>query len=373
MSKTKEKEKDADLDVSKKQVEQFLIKNKADHLNFEETVDWRASTGSLQFDAELGGGFGPGGYKVSGASFSGKTNCILNCLRNALNTVNNAKGLWFKAEGRLDQATMDRSGAKFVFKTDEWEVGTILVLESNIYEFTIDLINNLVKNNPKKYKFFFVIDSVDALIRRDDEKKSSDEGERVGAGGMLLSLLFKKAGLILNKMGHCLFAVSQIRAKVETNQYAPKDQNKSVGGGGSNALTHGVNQVWNFKGRTKSKNIEEKGEVVGHYCEIELSKGVKERIDVSVKYPIKHGQTNGNSVWIEYEILDMLLAWEFVIKSGSWLTLDEEITQELIDAKFDIPADFKIQGLEQFKNWLGQNPELTRFLYKKFLKMFCEN
>ena len=368
-AKTQEQEHDA----SKKQVEQFMSKYKADHLNFEETISWKASTGSLQFDASLGGGFGPGGYKISGASFSGKTNSILNCIKNALNTVEDSKGIWFKAEGRLDEEVRDRSGAKFVFNADEWETGTILVLETNIYEFIIDLINNLTKNNPKKYKYFFAIDSVDALMCRGDEKRLAEEGERVGAGGMLLSLLFKKAGLVLNKKGHCLFAISQLRAKVETNQYAPKDQNKSVGGGGSNALTHGVNQVWNFKGRTKTKNIEESGEVVGHYCEIELSKGVKERIDVTVKYPIKHGQTNGNSIWTEYEILDMLMQWEFVVKSGSWLSFDEELTKELKDNNLEIIEDLKIQGLEQFKNWLNQNPKITQFLYQKFLKLCCEN
>jgi len=117
---------------------------------------------------------------------------------------------------------------------------TILVLESRIYEFVIDTINDLVKNNPNEIRYLFGIDSADALIRRDDDEKPTAEGEKVGAGGLLMSLLFKKAGAVLNKLGHCLFVLSQLRAKVETNQYAPKDQNKSVGGGGSNALTHGV-------------------------------------------------------------------------------------------------------------------------------------
>lgn len=257
---------DKSTSSSKNQLDQFLKKHKSDHLNYEETVTWKVSTGSLNFDAELGGGFGAGGIKVCGASFSGKTNLTLTCISNGMSTVPNSKAIWVKAEGRLDDEVKNRVNAKFVYSAEEWEVGTIFVLETNVYEFVIDLINDLVKNNPNNHRYFIVLDSVDALIRRDDDKKKAEEGERVGAGGMLMSLLFKKAGLILNKKGHCLFALSQIRAKVEVNQYAPKDQNKSVGGGGSNALTHGVNQVWNLKGRTKSENIEESGKVVGHYC-----------------------------------------------------------------------------------------------------------
>jgi RecA/RadA recombinase len=367
------KKKEEVGDTSKKQVDQFMQKFKGDHLNFQETVSWKASTGSLLFDAELGGGFGAGGIKVNGASYSGKTNCVLTCFDNALSTVENSKGLWFKAEGRLDEEVMERINAKFVFTTEEWELGTILVLETNIYEFVIDLINDLVKNNPNKYRYLFAIDSADALIRRDDELKTAAEGERVGAGGMLMSLMFKKAGLILNKLGHCLFVLSQLRAKVETNQYAPKDQNKSVGGGGSNALTHGVNQVWNFKGRNKTKNIEESSKVVGHYCEIELSKGVKERIDIVVKYPIKHGQINGKSVWKEYEIADLLLQWGFVEKKGSWLSFEDEFIKELQNNNLSIEDGFKVQGLAQLKGWLEENPNITAYLYNKFLTLFLEN
>lgn len=361
-AKSKKTQGEEEKDVSQGLVSQYLKKHKDDHLNFDETVEWKASTGSLRFDAELGGGFSAGGIKVAGASFAGKTNCVLTCFKNALETVDKAKGLWFKAEGRLDQEVMDRSGAKFVFNADEWEVGTILVLETNIYEFIIDLINELVKNNPNGFRYIMAIDSADALIRRDDEKKQANEGEKVGAGGLLMSLMFKKAGLILNKKGHCLFILAQLRAKVETNQYAPKDQNKSVGGGGSNALTHGVNQVWNFQGRTKSRNIEKDGKVIGHKCAIVLSKGVKERFDVLVEYPIKHGQKSGKSVWIEQEIIDLLLAWEFFVKGGSWFSTEPELLEYIQQVAPDFPE--KVQGIDSLYNLLEANEALTNHLRK---------
>lgn len=368
----KEKQTEKVGDSSIALLDGHLKSHKEDHLNYEKSVDWTASTGSLLFDSVLGGGFKPGGIKVAGASFAGKSSSVLNCFKNGLETIPNCKALWVKAEGRLAEDIQERSGVKFVFKPEEWVVGTCFVLETNIYECVIDLINKLIKNNPDEIRYLFAIDSVDALIRRDDDEKDAAEGEKVGAGGLLLSLLFKKAGLILNKKGHCLFALTQLRAKVETNQYAPKDQNKSVGGGGSNALVHGVNQVWQFRGRTKQVNIEEKGSVVGHYCVIDLSKGVDEKIDVRVEYPIRHRMKGGKSVWLEKEIADLLIQWELVDKAGAWLTFSEDLIQELREAGFTIEDNFKIQGDAKLKDWLEQNPEVVQYLYKKFLKLFSE-
>lgn len=368
----KEKNTEEVVDVSIKQLSDYLKANKKDHLNFDQQVSWKASTGSLLFDAELGGGFGPGAYKVSGASFAGKSHAILTCIKNALETIPNSKGLWVKAEGRLDEDVQERSGLKFVFNPEEWVVGTCFVLETNIFELVTDLINNLIKNNPSEIRYMMCIDSMDGLIRRADMEKDAEEGERVGGGALLTSVMFKKANLVLNKKGHVLFMIHQLRAKIETSQYAPKDQNKSVGGGGANSGVHSANQIWNFKGRTKSANIEEKGEVIGHYCVIELTKGVKERIDVRVEYPVRHGMKGGKSVWLEKEIADLLIQWELVDKAGAWLSFSEDFVQELREAKFTIEDNFKIQGDAKLKDWLEQNPEIVRYLYQKFLKLFSE-
>ena len=369
MAKQKQQQEDVG-DVSIKQLSDYLKANKKDHLNFDKQVDWVASTGSLRFDSELGGGYRPGAYKVIGASFSGKTNSILQCIRNGLEKVENSKALWVKAEGRLDDEVKDRSGVKFVYSPDEWVIGTCFVLETNIFEFVTDLINNLVKNNPSEIRYLMCIDSMDGLIRRDDMEKDASEGERVGGGALLTSVMFKKVNLVLNKKGHALFMIHQLRAKIETNQYAPKDQNKSVGGGGSNSGTHSSNQIWNYRGRTKQANIEEKGQVVGHYCVIDLTKGVNEKIDVRVEYPVRHGMKGGKSVWLEKEIADLLLQWEFVDKSGAWLSFSEDFSEELREAGFEIAKDFKIQGEARLKEWLETNPEIVQYLYNKFLKIF---
>lgn len=347
-------------DASQKQLDAFLKKHESDHLNYEETVNWKCSTGSLLFDSELGGGYKPGAYKVNGASFAGKTHCILNCIKNALETIPNSKGLWIDAEGRLDEDVKKRAGLNFVYSSSEWEVGTCFVFQTNIFEAAIDLINDLVKNNIDDYRFIMGIDSMDCLIRRDDSSKKAEEAAKVGAAGLLTSLMFKKANLVLNKKGHCLFMLNQLRSSIDVNQYAPKDQNASVGGGGTNAPVHAANQVWNFLGRTKTSTIFDGDKAVGHYCRIKISKGVKERTDVTINYPVVYGRVGGNSVWKEYEIVDLLLQWGFLEKKGSWINSDEDLNKYLQE-------EIKMQGISNMYKRLEDDKDLCNKL-----EIFCK-
>jgi RecA/RadA recombinase len=339
------------MDTSKKQLENFLNKNKSDHFNFQDTINWICPTGSLLFDSQLGGGYKPGAYKVNGASFAGKTHCVLNCIKNALDIIPKAKGLWIDAEGRLDKDIKERAGISFVYDASEWEVGTCFVLQTNIFETAINLINDLVKNNVDDNRYIMCIDSMDCLIRRDDESKTAEEAGKVGAAGLLTSLMFKKANLVLNKKGHCLFMINQLRSSIDVSQYTPKDQNASVGGGGTNAPVHAANQIWNFLGRTKSSTIFDGDTTLGHYCRIKISKGVQERTDVSISYPVRHGRKGGTSVWKEYEIIDLLLQWGFLEKKGSWINSDSELTKFLGE-------EFKAQGMTKTYQMLEEDTGL---------------
>lgn len=346
-------------------LDKYLKDHKDDHLNFRDEVTWNASTGSMKFDAELGGkGFAPGAYKINGASYSGKSNCILQCTNNALKSVPNAKALWVKAEGRLSEEDKKRSGVNFVYSADEWKEGTCFVFETNIFERAIDLIFGLIHNNPEEIRYIICIDSVDCLIRKDDLHKEAAESEKVGAAGLLTSTMFKKINGHLNKLGHCLFMINQQRANVKVNQFEPNNQNETVGKGGANAPIHAANQVWNFKGRWKSAEITEdgssNGEVIGHYCKLSISKGVNETIDVPVEYPIRHGRTNGKSVWVEREIIDLLLQWGFLEKKGSWINSDEVLTKFLGE-------EIKLQGISNLYAMLENDEKLT-----EKLKGFCK-
>lgn len=357
--------KKAAVKTSSELLGNYLTKHKEDHLNFEEEIDWKVSTGSLQFDICLNGGWGPGAYKVHGASFNGKSSQTAQCMRNFLKTVENSKGLWVKSEGRLDKEFQERSGVKFVFKAEDWKVGTCFVYESNIFESVTDLVNELVKNNPEKNRYCMVVDSMDNLIRRDDMKKESSESEKVGAAGLLTSTMFKRVNLVLNKLGHSLFFINQVRSKIR-GQYDPQDPNEKVGGGGPNAVVHNANQAWQFLPRLANSNIEEDGEIVGHYCRIKLTKGVKERTDIIVEYPIRHGAKNGDSIWRERELADLLVEWDLVKKAGAWISPSEELKIILQDC-CEVSDDLKWQGMNNLFKWVSDDKKISDFLYNYFL------
>ena len=127
--KTKEQEDKPDAVSSKNILTSFLKNKKEDHYNFEEAVSYKVSTGSLTFDLLTGGGLRPGVHRFVGFTEGGKTSAALEVMKNFLNTVDGAKGFYIKAEGRLSEEMMKRSGVKFVFSAEQWEAGTCFVFE----------------------------------------------------------------------------------------------------------------------------------------------------------------------------------------------------------------------------------------------------
>ena len=105
----------------------FLKANKSYHYNFEEEHDYRVSSGSLQFDLCMNGGFGPGLHRFTGLTEGGKTSEALEVMKNFLSTIEKSRGFYIKAEGRLGKEMRKRSGVKFVWAEDEWVGGTCFV------------------------------------------------------------------------------------------------------------------------------------------------------------------------------------------------------------------------------------------------------
>ena len=77
MRKPKEtKEPEEKKNTSSDVLQSFLKQNSEDHYNFEETIDYKVSSGSLQLDTQLGGGFGPGLHRFVGMNEGGKTSAL---------------------------------------------------------------------------------------------------------------------------------------------------------------------------------------------------------------------------------------------------------------------------------------------------------
>ncbi len=371
MSKTKEKEVTKSSDV----LGSFLKQNQSDHYNFEEAVDYKVSSGSLQLDLHLGGGLGPGLHRFVGMNEGGKTSAALSFMKNFLEKIPNGKGFYIKAEGRLSNEMMKRSGIKFVFSAEEWQDGTCFVFESNIYETVVDVMRQLVAKNDESNLYYFLLDSVDGLISKGDLDKSFEDSNKVAGGAVIAANFMKRLSIGLAKRGHMAVFISQVRADIKLDPYskAPVRQTTATGG---NALLHFANWILEFEPRYKGDLILQNpadnkidinnNPIVGHFAKVTVKKSPIEKTNLTIAYPIRYGRTNGNSIWIEKEIVDMLFVWEFIHKKTSWITITEEFKELLAENSLELPE--KIQGNDNLFKLIEENKQLLSFLICYFKK-----
>jgi len=350
----------------------FLKETKEDHYNFEEEINYKVSSGSLEFDLQMGGGFGPGLHRFVGMNEGGKTSESLEVMRNFLK-MPGTRGVFIKAEGRLSPEMKERSGINFVFSADEWVDGTCFVFESNIYEVVVDLMRRLVQFNDDKTKYCFVLDSVDGLIPKNDVGKNFEDSTKVAGGAVIAGVFMKKMSIALQKRGHMAIFISQVRADIKLDPYtkAPVRQTTATGG---NALLHFANWIIQFEPRYNGDAILRNASVkkmdsktnppIGHFAKVTIKKSPNEKTNTSISYPIRYGQKGGKSIWIEKEIVDLLLAWEFVKKSGAWLSITEDFKEVLQDTDFDLPE--KIQGENNLFKLIEGNEGFCEFLVSYF-------
>jgi RecA/RadA recombinase len=372
MAKTKTTTEEKKI-TSNEVLSSFLKQNAEDHYNFEETIDYKVSSGSLQLDLQLGGGFGPGLHRFVGINEGGKTSEALEVMKNFLLSVPNSKGFYIKAEGRLSPEMQKRSGVKFVFSAEDWVAGTCFVFESNIYETVVDAMRQLVSKNEEKTKFCFLLDAVDGLIAKNDMDKSFEESSKVAGGAVIAATFMKKLSIALAKRGHMAIFISQVRADIKLDPYskAPIRQTSATGG---NALLHFANWILEFEPRFKGdlilknpsdKSIDlEKNPPVGHWAKVTVKKSPNEKTNLTIPYPIRYGRSGGKSIWIEKEIVDLLLAWELINKSGAWFSPSEDFVQLLAENGLSIEA--KMHGEASLFDVVEKNEDLLKFLINYF-------
>ena len=351
-----------------KKIEEFLNEkgNKKYHFNGGKEYEYRIPSGSLNLDIALGGGLTAGAHRFTGVNEGGKTSCALSFAKNFQDKFKEkAMVVVVKAEGRLSREVLARSGI-------DTDPERFFVFDCNVFEKVFELIRNLVMENSEDRRYMFIVDSVDALCRMNDLDKGFDEPEQVAGGALITSVFLKKMVLPISKMGHIMLLTSQVRVEVATNPYASRGGPKQKQAGG-NAVKHYANFILEFEERysgdimytnPSAARIDDKGDPIGHYCKIRFRKTVNEKTGALVRYPIRYGRTGGNSIWKEKEVSDMMFAFQMAIKKGAWISLSEELIEELKQKGIDFESKF--QGDQKFISYLESNPELCDFLYKEF-------
>jgi len=354
---------------------EYFKSNKEFHYNFEKAAEeYLVSSGSMYMDHVLGGGLGAGLHRFCGANEGGKTNAALHVMLNMLNSVNNSKGLLVTAEGRLSKEIKERSGLKFVYTPEEWKTGTCLVFQCCVQDTVVDFLRGLLKNNKDKEKFCIVIDSMDGLITKADLEKTSSEARKVAAGALMTSDFLKRVSLGMSKFGHMCIMISQIRSSPNISAYAKQDPNNQTNSSGGNAILHYPDWILEFrKRRSADKFLENPSNTqvsshnkpIGHIARVLVLKSTNETSGQIIEYPIKYGRTNGRSIWLEKEMIDMLLMWGFLQKKGAWINVDKDLLEFCLKNKVDIPEKF--QGTHKLSEILEEN-KTVRDLLKKFVE-----
>ena len=329
--------------------------------DFEDTDNIRnekVSTGSINFDGVLEGGFPAGGIAlVYGDEESGKTAMGLNWARNWQDKFKEqAMVVYFDAEGRLTEYKIKQSGI-------DTSTNRFLWVRTNRGDDIYKKIDELVAWGRKnKIRFFFVVDSTDALMRTSDLDKGFDEAEKIAGGALLASVSGKRLSLPIHSLGHFLYLISQKRM---TNI-----RMGSSGASGGKAskfyadLTVEIAKPWTETMLPKGAKDKD---ILGHLCRLTLKKTGNETTGTVVDIPIKRKKKGG--IWSEYETFQLLTEYSFVEKSGSWFNFAPHFQEILVEGGFEDVAPIKLQGSNQFVEFLEGNSELNSFIRKSIIAM----
>lgn len=357
--------------MSQKRIKSLLDDKrfKGDHYNDLERVEWVCSTGSLQLDLFMDGGIRPGVLRLSGEPESGKTSFALNLAKLFQQQIPNGFVFYINAEGRLTPELVERSGI------DQSE-GKWCCYDSNILESSMGMIKELISENgkgedKKSYRYLFVIDSTDALIKKADLGKKFDEGQKVAGSAVVFSHVGKATTLPLTKNGHAMIVLSQTRHKMNVGGMASAGGTTQSGGKALNFYSSVIAEIkplWTnlyIWENPSGASIDAKGKRIGHYCSLKFTKTRNEKTGQILDMPIKYGE-RGGSIWTEYEIMDLCLQFEFVKKKAAgWFEFDKELVDELDDPDFKP----KHQGINNLISYLESKENVTQFLVEKFKKL----
>lgn len=328
----------------------------------------RISSGSMLFDYASGGGIAPGCVYLTGSKESGKTSFSLECMRNMFSRYPKSRGVLFPTERPLTEELEKRSGLVFVRDPKDWQDGTCLVVETIVYEVVFTFIYKLIKANLENHgdtKFMFLIDSSNALARREDLEKGFEDAIKVAGGALMTSEFLKRIGLVLGTMGHHLFITGQDRAEIKASQYAPAGSRNRVGkSSGGNATPHYSLWCLDFQKAKPDDFFKNGKEIIGREVSIKLEKTPNETTGQLVSFPVKFKQVGRGSVWSEKEIIDVFLGWEVFEPKGAWINISEDFLE--FAASNGVQLEPKYNGKDKLFESLSNIPGAIPVCFKFF-------
>lgn len=319
------------------------------------------STGSVIFDIFLDGGFRSGTSRFIGEPEHGKTANALQWAKNWLETIDNGFVFYVNSEGRLTKELIEKSGI-------DTDPSKFQIWTHNVFEDIAEVISQLIYDEEDSKRYFFVIDSLDAVITRDDFNKKMGESKTVAGGARLSSFFLKKVGVRIFAKGHHLMLLSQTRMSMHSMGVG---QTSTTTSGGKaveffSSLTGEIKKIYGgargmliFEDRNDSKS-----KPIGHYFTIKFKKTYHERTHEVIGIPIKYG----HGVWHEQECLDLCMAYQYLTRAGAgWYEFSDEMIEIVKNAGETLPK--KIQGEQKVIDFLENNPKITEIILNHIKEM----
>jgi recombination protein RecA len=287
------------------------------------------STGSIELDIALGIGGVPRGriVEVFGPESSGKTTVALHIIAEA--QKNGGEVAFIDAEHALDPVYAKNLGV---------DTENLIVSQPDTGEQALEIVETLVRSGAIDV---VVIDSVAALV-----PKAEIDGEmgdaHVGLQARLMSQALRKLAGAISKSNTTAIFINQLREKVGVMFGNPETTS------GGRALKFYASVRLDIR---KIENIKQGNDVVGSRTRVKVVKN-------KVAPPFKQAEFDimyGEGISREGSILDVAVNNDIVIKSGAWYSY----------------GDTRIgQGRENSKQYLKENPELTKELDIKLRELF---
>jgi len=287
----------------------------------------RVSSGSLQVDKILGGGYPMGRVvEIFGPESSGKTTLTLHAVAEAQKKFPKKAAAFIDAEHALDP---DYAAALGV------DLNRLLIVQPDSGEQALDITEALIRSGDIS---IVVIDSVDALTPMVTIK--GEMGDRhVAPLARLMSQAMRKLAGVVRKTGTLTIFVNQIREKVGVIYGSPET---TVGGRALKFYSTIRLEIRKQKRTGETVKAEDKDTVT---AKVKCIKNKVSRPFLFTFIDIKFGK----GVMLESEVLDLAVEYGIVHKGGSWFSLNDEKLGQGRDKVIAI-----IEDKEELFNYLYQ-------------------
>ena len=279
------------------------------------------STGSLQLDKILGGGFARGRItEVYGVEGAGKTTLCLQVVQQAQLTGDNVAYI------DVEQA-VDLNYAKHIGV----DVGHLIFSQPSSAEQALDIVDALVKSNEVG---MIVIDSVASLAPQAELDGEMGDAT-IGLMARLMGKALRKITASVNQTNCAVVFINQLRSNI--GGYGNPDTTP-----GGRALKYAASQRIEMR---KTTAIKEGADVVGNMVKIKVVKNKIAPPQQVVELPLIFGEGFKPGE----EVISLAIDFDFIQKSGAWFVSH--------DGK-------RFQGKTNVKAYYDENPDLLDELTK---------